>query len=262
MSFADQFLTAIKSLGRLNEELPESERVDLPNLPAIPSLSEIIQETALPSQALLFGLASDGMPVLLSLVNPKPGPVLILGDAGSGKTNFLRTVAQSVAWMHAPESVRFNVISATPEGWQGWDVIPNFAGVCSTHEHAASDLLFDLTEWAQQNQGDQTSLLLIDDLMAFTTLDANAQENLKWILTNGPAHRLWPLVTLNSYLALDIQPWVSLFRTRIYGAIQDPLISGAVTPIPGAALTTLLPGAQFTMRSRSQWLRFWLPTMD
>jgi hypothetical protein len=202
------------------------------------------------------------MPVLLSLVNPKPGPVLIIGDAGSGKTQFLRTLAQSVAWMHAPESVRFNVITATPEGWQGWDVIPNFDGIYSTYERGASDLLFDLTAWAQGNQTDQATLLLIDDLMAFTTLEPHAQDNLKWILANGPAHRLWPIVTLNSYLALDIQPWVALFRTRIYGAVQDVNIAGAITPIPGAALTTLLPGAQFTMRSRSQWLRFWLPTMD
>ena len=66
-------------------------------MPAAPSLSEVLAGIEpLPREALLLGVASDGLPVLLNLRDPLPGPILVLGEAGAGKTTFLQTMAQSM----------------------------------------------------------------------------------------------------------------------------------------------------------------------
>jgi DNA translocase FtsK/SpoIIIE-like protein len=260
MSIAEQLIFAIQAL-RHGPEFTAG-RDDFPELPPLPGLSRIIEEIALPSNALLFGLAGDGLPVLLSLLNPRPGPVLIVGDAGTGKTNFLRTVAQAAVWMHDPQDLRFGVVTPTPESWQGWDALPHYEGLWSSYDGRLRDVFFDLAAWAQSNKQNQSTLLLIDDLSALAHLDAPLLENLHWILTQGPAHRLWPLVTINAQLAMDLKPWVSLFHTRIYGIIRDPIIAGTLTPMAGAGLDMLLPGAQFAMRERARWIHFFLPNMD
>src|SRR5687767_15840997 len=66
-------------------------------MPVAPTLSDVLAGIGpLPREALLMGVASDGLPVLLNLRDPLPGPILVVGDAGVGKTIFLQTMAQSV----------------------------------------------------------------------------------------------------------------------------------------------------------------------
>ena len=69
--------------------------------PAAPSLADSSSELGpLPREALLLGLASDGLPVLLNLHDPHPGPLLIAAEPGAGKTALLQMIAQATAEMH------------------------------------------------------------------------------------------------------------------------------------------------------------------
>jgi hypothetical protein len=87
-------------------------------------------------------------------------------------------------------------------------------------------------------------------------------EMLYWIFQNGPAARIWPLVTLNAIFVNDLPSWVSAFRTRIFGRVEDPRLGQSLSRFPGANLGTLSPGTEFTMREQDKWLRFWLPDID
>ena len=42
---------------------------------------------------LQLGVAENGLPVMLDLYNPAPGPLLVAGDGGSGKTAFIQSLA-------------------------------------------------------------------------------------------------------------------------------------------------------------------------
>ena len=69
------------------------------------------------------------------------------------------------------------------------------------------------------------------------------------------------MVSVNAARAAKLPEWLACFRTRIYGRISHPGLAEELTPIPGAGLNTLFPGAQFCMRQKGHWLRFWLPSL-
>ncbi len=257
MTIAEKFAYVLRMMKEGDDETASL----VADLPDFPRLSRLLEAHTLPSRSLLFGVASDGFPVALNLLDPTPGPILVIGDAGSGKTSFLRLAAQSVVWSQSPRRVQFAVITATPEAWAGWDVVPHHLVTLSPYAAGIRDLLFDLAAWAQTDQRGQSRLLLIDDLSALLHLDAETLENLQWILANGPQGGLWPIVTVNTLQAFNLPAWGQVFRTRVLGWIDNRNDAYALAPASPAA--DLLAGAQFCMRSRrGAWLKFWLPTPD
>ena len=100
-----RFSLALDSLSELNlQSNPEDQPEATTNSPTIQGL--LAAHGPLPREALFLGIASDGLPVLLNLHDPHPGPMLIIGEAGSGKTAFLQSVAQSVVQTHKKNEVQ------------------------------------------------------------------------------------------------------------------------------------------------------------
>src|ERR1044071_73897 len=97
----------------LTELKPEIEAARRPQpMPSLPALSDVLTEFGpMPAEALFLGIASDGLPVLLNLHDPVPGPILVNGDAGTGKTAMLQNVDSAAANMHTPEELQFGVLT-------------------------------------------------------------------------------------------------------------------------------------------------------
>src|SRR5215207_7534496 len=111
MSTNRQFSMALQALTELKTETSPSKP-----MPAAPTLKDVLAEIGpLPLEALFLGVATDNLPVMLNLYDPHPGPMLVAGDAGSGKTAFLRTIAQSVVKTHNANDVQFGVITNYPD---------------------------------------------------------------------------------------------------------------------------------------------------
>src|SRR6266508_5524979 len=92
-----QFSLTLQALTELKTDTSTPPSMGKP-MPAAPAMTEVLAEIgSLPTEALFLGIATDGLPVLLNLYDSHPGPILIAGDAGSGKTAFLQTIAQAVA---------------------------------------------------------------------------------------------------------------------------------------------------------------------
>ncbi len=258
MSIAEQFTLLLRAMKE--DDDPEMAQAAA-EFPLFPRLSNLIEEKSFPTFSLPFGIASDGLPVALNLLNPTPGPILVVGDAGSGKTAFLRVAAQSVIWTQRPERVRFFVLTTTPESWSGWQAAPHHLATLSPFSPDIRDVLFDLAAWAQADVRSQARLFLIDDLSALMHLEADLLENLRWLFVHGPNFRLWPIVTLNPQRAFNLPHWRRLFKTQVFGRIEQ--VNDAFALAPGSPAADLLAGAQFCMRARhGAWLKFWLPTPD
>ena len=256
------FSLMLEALAELQPEIdaslshrPASPRPNAPTRAA--SLSEL---GPLPSEALLLGLASDGLPVLLNLHDPLPGPLLLAADPGAGKTALLQLVAQAAALMHAPGEVQFGVVTNYPDEWGHLAELEHCVGIFPTYHDSTIDFISSLSGWAHSNKGgSQSILLLVDDLESMEHIDAGARQSLRWLLLRGPSRRVWPLISLNAQRAGKVEPWLEAFRTRVFGHIQADRAAESLTGVPGTTFQGLQAGLQFALREGDGWLKFWIP---
>jgi len=230
--------------------------------PALPTLSQVLARLApLPQDALFLGMANDGLPVLLNLCDPVPGPILIAGDTSSGKTKLLQTIARAADLLHSPDSVQYGIVTSKPDEWKNFYGSENNAGIYRTSDENTKELLEALVTWAHQNRGEgQSVLLLIDDLDELLKLDETTQQHLRWLLLRGPSRRVWLFTTLNSNRAEAQKEWLNFFRTRLFGSVEDPEHAQLLTG--DQPLNHLSTGDEFAMREGKQLLKFWLPAID
>jgi len=257
-----QFSLTLDALAGLKPDNTTSHPASPQPIPAAPTLNEILEEISpLPREALLLGMAPDGLPVLLNLYDALPGPILVIGDAGSGKTDFLRVVAHSVMRTHSSEDVQYGVITNHADEWDNIDETTHCMGIFPVRHAKAEEFMLALTTWAHANRtSNQSKLLLVDDLESVSNLELDILQNFRWLLLRGPARHVWPIITMNAERYEQIIAWLQNFRTRIFGRIADERIAFALGADKTSALDQLQARIQFSLPENSKWLRFWLPS--
>jgi len=257
---SNRYELMMDAFTEVTSELDTSRRIK--PMPAQPPLEQVLADFGpMPDEALFLGVASDELPVLLNLHDANPGPLLVIGDSGSGKTAFLQMIAGAVESMHQPENVQFGTLTNHPDEWSGFTSVQNNVGVFPVHHRSAEDFILSLASWAHGNKSSRQSvLLLLDDLEVVTSMEIDAVQNLRWLLLRGPSRRVWPIITLNSNRIHKMEPWLEAFRTRIFGNMRDPNHIRKLNA-ENAQLESLASGSEFTMSEGDHWLRFSIPTL-
>ena len=261
MTEFNRYAMMMEALTELKPEIDAARQ--LKRAPAMPPLDEVLTEFGpMPPEALFLGVASDGLPLLLNLHDAIPGPILIAGDSGTGKTALLQTIAAAAGKTHQPEELQFGALTGHPDEWSVLEDIPNNVGVFPLHNQSSEDFILSLASWAHGNKSSQQSvLLLLDDLEVASNLDFDARQNLRWLLLRGPARRVWPIITVNTNRMENILPWLDAFHTRVFGTIKDSQHIQKLAA-ENAELNSLNTGSQFVLREGNHWLRFWIPSID
>ena len=251
-------------IDALVELAQEEQAHQTPPLPGLPTLRSVLADASpLPREALFLGLAEDGLPVLLNVHDPVPGPILITGDQASGKTRLLQNIAHAADLLHMPTEVQYVVITPYPKEWNFFKGNQNNAGVYSTQNSNAEELLQSLVSWAHNNRGEEQSvLMLVDDIEAVIKLNPQVEQNLRWLFMRGPTRRVWPIVTLNASRCYEMKEWTGFFRTRLFGHVKNLEESTFVTGNSKHTLTHLIAGSQFALREGNELLNFWNPIFD
>jgi hypothetical protein len=207
-------------------------------------------------------MSEDGLPVLLDLYDPAPGPLLVAGDGGSGKTALLQSLAH-LAGLQDPGDIQFGVVTPFPEEWIAFESLPHCLGVWPAYHPSARVFLGQLVNWAEALPGTrQAILLLFDGFDLLVGRDFELSHDLRRLLLYGPQHQVWPVVTVNPARLTRLQSWLDYFHTRLLGHVKNSHNSRLLTDEPKAALADLLPGAQFGLSQPGTWLKFMLPPLD
>jgi hypothetical protein len=253
----------IDALTELAEE-EQAHHVSHTIAAGLPTLESVIANASpLPREAILLGIAEDGLPVLLNLNDPIPGPILIAGDQASGKTKFLQMIARAAELLHTPAGIQYVVITQFPEEWAGFQENQINAGIYSAQHSNTHELLQSLFDWAHNNKGEERSILLIiDNFESIKNIDSQAGQNLRWLLLRGPSRRVWPIIAVNIHNARKVEAWLAFFRTRVFGRIQNAQDSNFIAGYASETLKDLASGSQFAMREGNKWLKFWSPSID
>ncbi len=259
MTQTNKYALTFETLAELSTEI-RSAHAD--PAPALPKLSEVLAEISpLPRGALFLGMANDGLPILLNMLDPRPGPILIAGDRGSGKTKLLQIVAQSISHMPANHNVRYVAFTNYADEWNALQN-QNCEGILPIADSESAGYLAGLVEWAHGKQDNQQMvILLIDDFESVLSFN-EIRQYLRWLLLRGPAHQIWPFITLNSGRGEHLASWLGEFRTRLFGHIEDSQISESLAGRNGNLIGDLIAGSQFAMREGESWLPFWIPRLD
>lgn len=259
MSSADkrQFLQALDAYIELKADVSSVQPAPVP---APPALSKVLAEAGpLPREALLLGVASDGLPVLLNLYDPVPGPLLVVGDAGVGKTAFLKSIAHTLSQTHDSDDLQYGILTGHPDEWDDVENTKHRVGVFAVDQHGAQEFVLSLASWAHGNKDSKQSvLLLIDDLEAIAKLNFDALQNFRWLLARGPARRVWPIITLNAERYGQVISWIPLFCTRIFGRIRNERVAEILSSDKASGLDRLEAPIQFSLRENGKWVKFWV----
>ena len=157
-----QFTLALKALREIQKEQGHEPA---PGQTLFPDLAGVLEQIgSIPRDALLFGIASDGLPLLLNLRDGAPGPLLVLADQGSGKTMFMQLLARAASRLLSPDRVRFAVLTDFPDEWDGFESGPHCLGVYPAYDASTIELLYELACQAEAGPADTAILLLFDGL--------------------------------------------------------------------------------------------------
>lgn len=259
MTPTHKFEATFETLTELRSDIRPDRGVPSPGLP---TLDEVLNEISpLPRGGLFVGMAQDGLPVLLNLLDPAPGPLLIVGDQGSGKTKLLQNVSQSIAHMSSTGHISYLAFTEQPAEW---DRLPsqNCQGIHIMGSPEGTIQLDALIQAAYQNRSNQQIVaVLIDDLGALVAID-ELRQYLRWLFLSGPAHQVWPFVSVNAAKSASLASWLGEFHTRLFGSIKDPRTAANLAgDTQNVLIPRLVPGSQFAMRDGSAWLPFWIPRL-
>lgn len=188
------------------------------------SLAEVLHAFgAFPPYTLLFGVCTDGLPLMLNLKDPTAGSLLIEGDPRRGKTQVLKTVLASAAALNHVDRVNFCVISPYPDEMADLYKYPHCQGLAAPYERRASEIILELSAIAEQRRYGRERgpvfILAIDDLSALIGehLDYEVLLHLRWLISKGPGSEIWTVATLPSHNAATFYPEISShFGTKIY----------------------------------------------
>ena len=261
MATTDQFVLATQTYQEIKAGLRRGESPLSVAAPVIAAEIPADQAAALPGGSILLGLGEDGAPLLLDLYDPAPGPLLVAGDGGCGKTAFLQSLAQA-SNLQDPGEVQFGVLTPFPEEWAAQESLSNCLGIWPAYHAGACSFLSKMVSWAEVLKGSrQAMLILFDGLDLLTTSGFQVRRDLCWLLKNGPERQVWPVVTLNPGRLNRLATWLEYFRTRILGQVKHRQTARLMVIDPEIELSSLLPGRQFVLSNLSGWQKFRLPVV-
>jgi hypothetical protein len=239
-----------------------------PRVTPPPTLTDMLTRLhGLPPQTAILGVCDDRLPVLLDLADATPGALLVAGDQRKRRQELLRVLVETSALLNSPRSVQFLILSAQPEEWQehlqDMQVARHCLGIERISDEGAGRWLAKLAGWTDQRRKGASSgpavLLVVDDLSAMLDLEYEARVNFDWLIKDGPAVKIWPVVAMDAHQTPHLTRWLRLFKSRILGHAFDESVYRQLAPLNEKESANFLEEDRFAVQVGETWLKFRIP---
>lgn len=227
-----------------------------------PNLDQTIANlTVAPERAALLGICDDNLPFVLDLADPAPGAILVIGEAGCGKSSLLRSVLISAGRLCSPDRISLRVIADQPDEYH--DLNAYLQDLLPVEDPAVGDLITNLVQTVESRKQtgpqDPASILVVDDLASMLSfLDQKSFQELYWLIRHGPRYRIWTVASLSAGAVKRIEPrFLTAFRTRLFGFMHDENLAGRLAHNGQIHTRRLKRAGQFLYPSGHNWLNFW-----
>lgn len=266
-------------------EVPRPDPVPVRLLPIVQRVADVV-----PPATASLGLDTDGTPLLLRLNSPEVDPVVVTGNAGSGKSSLLRSMALSLALHNSPDRLRMLLLDCTGEGvaFRGLEGLPHLscpvAAGCvdslvslrwalrvlarRTPSMYEEELTFDddpesaeeqLFEYSPLRAEEPELVILIDgaDRLCDTSnqrLNAEALDALRRLLLMGSAHGIHMVVSAER--PADIESINTTWGARIVGRVASAEAARAAMGARGSGAQNLLGSGDFLITLNAELIRF------
>lgn len=258
MSSTDEFLLALRAYQQVRQELISAGQ-EAYNLQDMNQTALLLEEGGLPEGMLLLGVGESGQVLALDLYDPDQGAVLVTGDGGCGKTTLLHVLAVASADL---SDVQFGVLTPFPEEWRACQALPNCLGIWPAGHPASLDFLAQLVDWGEASPETHQVVLLLVDNFDLMSLGPAGKHLIPWLVSEGPACRVWPVFTLNPARLNRLGKLLPFFQTRIFGHVRRYRMACLLTGEPPLDLAGLIPGLQFYLSSPQGCELFWIPPLE
>lgn len=212
----------------------------------------------IPPAAAFLGIAFDGLPVLLNLRDPSPGPILISGHPGSGKRRLLQVIARFADFSHPAGQISHVVLTDHLRDWDAFARSFNCEGVLPFHHALTANYISSLASIGRSGRASHPYLLLIVDGLDILASESALRLDMLWLFKNGPTCGIWPIATVNLPHTPGLSTWLQPFRTVLCSRSSA---TGAIhAAVPSLRDTEMPPSTnEFALLSGDDWLPFWVP---
>lgn len=214
-------------LDRLRGEV--EDRVKTQTVTSDGSLYSRVQEylrafPRFPAYSVLMGVCEDGMPLMLDLENPAPGPILLIGKNIATMNAFIQASIYSIAELNTPNQVRYVQAIPNAGSWHHGHPMEYHMGTFDWASDEVESAIMELTGIAEgrrmgRNRGPAIYLAL-DSLGYASTMNHIAQVNLRWLLRYGAQYRVWVVASYDANKDLHMDTWLPFFKTALIGNLE------------------------------------------
>lgn len=180
----------------------------------------------LPQEAILLGMAEDGLPVLFNITSPDSPNIMIWDKSPKQGLRILKTIAEYILNSHRGNRVEFLVLTRFPEDWgnlekygMGYSGDTSCIGIIPFYSDLAGRFVESLCSWiTDKNIAKNPIILLIDGMENVNRMEDKFQECLIRILFTGRPKNMYVVGTSKMKYFDEIKFWLRGFQHDIHGS--------------------------------------------
>jgi len=180
----------------------------------------------LPSEAIFFGMAKDGLPVLWNVKNEEPNNIVIWDKLHRQGLRLLKCIAEYVFVHKQDDKVEFVVLTNSVEDWgelnrYGMGMTGNTSciGIIPFNSELAHTVLLGLCQWINESHKSSKApvIVLIDGMETLDKMNMDFRTNFRYLLTSGHKKNVYVIGTASKRHFAQVQDWLDGFHFEING---------------------------------------------